>query len=121
MNAQQLVARFPQIPQIVYGHPVLEQLASTFGEYLQTAHKPSNCSSNQLTRDHHVYMKLIAPLEVLQYGFIKPETNLAKLEGYIAAYQADRDAFLAEMIPPSAAPVPGGCQGPDGDAGPPAG
>lgn len=112
MNARELLARFPQIPPSIHGHAVLDALASTFGEHLATAAKPSNCSAHQMTASHRIYMKLIAPLESLRFGLLKPERIVAQLEGFIQAYRKDSAAFLAEMIPSDTASVPGGCQGP---------
>lgn len=110
MTPEQLKARFPQIPPQLFGHPILDEIGATFGELLASASKPSNCSSNQMTRGHLTYMKLIAPMEVLKYGFIKPEQTVAKLQGFIEAYRADPAAFVAEMTG-GAADAPGGCEG----------
>jgi hypothetical protein len=61
MTIQELVRRFPEVPRDLHDEPLLEQFAEAFGDLLQVAQNPSNCSA-QYEATHHYYLKLIGPL-----------------------------------------------------------
>jgi hypothetical protein len=84
-----MLQRFPQIPASIRDHPIIAELATTFGPQLLTANKPSNCAAHQMTREHRVYVHLISPLEVLSYGFIRPEQSVARLRAWIEHFARD--------------------------------
>ncbi len=114
MDVQELIARFPEIPEVLHEKPVLKRYAQVFGDLLRTAWKPSACSADQQTAENLVYMKLIAPMEILAYGLSTPEKTVAQLEALLEAYRPDPEKFLAKLIPPDVAQAPGGCQGEEG-------
>jgi hypothetical protein len=114
MDVQELIARFPEIPEVLHEKPVLKRYAEVFGDLLRTAWKPSACSADQQTAENLVYMKLIAPMGILAYGLSTPEKTVAQLEALLEAYRPDPEKFLAELIPPDVAQAPGGCQGEEG-------
>ena len=111
MDTQELIARFPEIPEVLHEKPVLTRYAEVLGDLLRTAWKPTACSASQQTAENLVYMKLIAPMGILAYGLSTPEKTVAQLEALLEAYRPDPEKFLAELIPPDVAQTPGGCQG----------
>ena len=111
MTAAELIARFPQIPAVLRGEPVLERFAATFGDILRTAVKPSPCSASQQTAENHLYLKLVGPLELVAIGLATKERAIADREKLIAAAEQDRDRLLADLVPADAARRPGGCAG----------
>ncbi len=128
MDVQELITRFPEIPEVLHEEPILKRHAEVFGDLLRTAWKPSACSADQQTAENVVYMKLIAPMGILAYGLSAPEKTMAQLEALLEAYRLHPEKFLAELIPPDVAQAPGGCQGEEGpgtrvatasDSGPP--
>jgi hypothetical protein len=110
MDTQELIARFPEIPEVLHEKPVLTRYAEVFGDLLRTAWKPTACSASQQTAENLVYMKLIAPMGILAYGLSTPEKTVVQLEALLEAYRPDPEKFLAELIPPDVAQTPGGCQ-----------
>lgn len=114
MDVQELITRFPEIPEVLHEKPVLKRYAEVFGDLLRTAWKPSACSADEQTAENVVYMKLIAPMGILAYGLSAPEKTVTQLEALLEAYRPDPEKFLAELIPPDVAEAPGGCQGEEG-------
>ena len=114
MDVQELISRFPEIPEVLHEKPVLKRYAEVLGDLLRTAWKPSACSADQQTAENVVYMKLIAPMGILAYGLSAPEKTVTQLEALLEAYRPHPEKFLAVLIPPDVAEAPGGCPGEEG-------
>jgi hypothetical protein len=110
MRVEELIARFPEIPEVLRNDPVLETYADVFDGLLGKAIPPSACQGSEQTAGNAIYMKLIAPMKILGYGLSTPEKTAAKLEGLMKEHEEDAQKFLNEMIPPDVSPTPGGCQ-----------
>ncbi len=110
MRVEELISRFPEIPEVLRKDPVLETYADVFGGLLGKAVSPSACQGNQRTAENAIYMKLIAPMKILGYGLSTPEKTAAELEGLMKEHEEDAQKFLNEVIPPDVSPTPGGCQ-----------
>ena len=111
MNARELVARFPSVPRVLHGEPVLERFAVTFDELLQIAAKPSPCSAKQQTASNHAYMKLVGPLELVAFGLATKERAIADMQKLIERAEKDKKSLWAELVPASAPKQGGGCAG----------
>jgi len=98
MTVQELVRRFPEIPQDLHSEPLLAQFAAAFGALLQVAQNPSNCSA-QYEAGHHYYLKLIGPIKIYMYGLAKREKVLQQLQGLLDRYHADPAGFAASLLP----------------------
>ena len=53
MTVQELVARFPEIPQDLQGEPLLAQYAVAFGDQLRVARNPGACSAQHDAANHY--------------------------------------------------------------------
>ncbi len=100
MNVQELVARFPEIPEDLHGEEVLARFAGAFGEPLAIARKPSACSSGHDAGNHY-YMKLVNPIGIYRLGLMKREMLLAQIAGLVERQQAD-PRFAETLVPPDA-------------------
>jgi hypothetical protein len=98
MTVQELVCRFPEIPQDLHSEPLLAQFAEAFGDLLQVAQNPSNCAA-QYEAHHHYYLKLIGPIKVYMYGLSKREKVLRQLQELLDRYHADPAGFAASLLP----------------------
>ena len=111
MTARELIARFPSIPHSLHNEPTLVRFADVFDDLLRGAQKPTPCSASQQTAENYVFMKLIAPLELVALGLATPERAVSDMESLIDRAEDDREALLADLIPANAARRPGGCAG----------
>jgi hypothetical protein len=111
MTPRELIARHPSIPRSLLDEPALERFAEVFDELLRGAQKPTPCSANQQTAENHVFMKLIAPLELVALGLATPQRAVSDMESLIDRAEHDREALLADLVPADAARRPGGCAG----------
>jgi hypothetical protein len=98
MTVQELVHRFPEIPRDLHAEPILAQFAAAFGDLLQMAQNPNNCST-QYEAGHHYYLKLIGPLKIYMYGLSSREKVLQQLQALLERYQADPAGFTASLLP----------------------
>ncbi len=53
MTVQELVARFPEIPQDLQEEPLLAQYAVAFGDQLRVARNPGACSAQHDAANHY--------------------------------------------------------------------
>ena len=52
MTVEDLVEKFPEIPQSLHEEPLLKRFSDVFGELLQVARKPSPCSTQHDPENH---------------------------------------------------------------------
>jgi hypothetical protein len=97
MTIQELLHRFPEIPQDLRDEPLLAQFAETFGDLLQVAQNPTNCAT-AYEPGHHYYLKLIGPLKIYMYGLSTREKVRAQLQELLDRYQADPAGFAASLV-----------------------
>ena len=102
MTVQELVARFPEIPQDLHREPLLARLAEACGPLLQVARKPSNCTT-QYDAANQYYLKLIGPLAIYGYGLSTREKVLGQLQVLLDRQQADPAGFAASLLPANTA------------------
>jgi hypothetical protein len=98
MTVQELVYRFPEIPPDLHDEPLLAQFTETFGDLLQMAQNPSNCST-QFEPGHHYYLKLIGPMKLYMYGLSTREKVLGQMQGLLDNHAADPTGFAASLLP----------------------
>ncbi|MEE2753399.1 MAG: hypothetical protein VX910_05405 [Candidatus Latescibacterota bacterium] len=97
MTLTELTTRYPKIPVELHAEPVLQAFVDTFGSYLQTATKPSACSTDRIP-ENNAYMTLIAPIDIYGYGLSSRERVLEQLAELISRYEVSVDDFEADMF-----------------------
>lgn len=103
MDVQELIARFPEIPAVLHGEPLLARLAQSCGDLLGSARKPSPCSQEHDAANHY-YLKLIGPLALVSYGLSSPEKVRSQIQDLLDRQQADPQGFAASLLPADTAP-----------------
>jgi len=102
MTVQELVARFPEIPQDLQGEPLLAQYAVAFGDQLCVARNPGACSAQHDVANHY-YLKLMSPIRLYWYKLSTREKVLKQLQDLLEQYQADPQGFIASLVPQGSA------------------
>ena len=97
MTREELVGRFPEIPQDLHTETSLETFAQVFDRYLVSAAKPSACSDDW-NPENRAYMKLVGPMDIYRYGLSTRERVLQQIDELIGAYKASPDEFEREMM-----------------------
>ncbi len=97
MDVQELIARFPEIPEDLHAEEVMARFAAVFGEPLSIAQKPSACST-EYDAGNHYYMKLINPIGIYRLGLMKREMLLSQISGLVEKQQAD-SSFFETLVP----------------------
>ena len=97
MTVDELVIRFPEIPSDLHADPILADFAKVFDPYLQSAAKPSACSTDR-SPENQAYMKLIGPMDIYRYGLTSREKVTAQLAGFLEAYAVSSDQFEDAMF-----------------------
>lgn len=98
MTVQELIARFPEIPNEFHTEPLLAKFAATFADILRVAQDPSACSQ-QYSAGNHYYLKLIGPLKIYMYGLSTKEKVLKQMQDLLERYAADPEGFAASLLP----------------------
>ena len=98
MTVEELVAKFPEIPQNLHEEPLLKRFANAFGELLQVAHTPSPCSTHHDAANHY-YLKLIGPLSIHGYGLSSREKVLDQLQELLDRQTANPEGFASSLVP----------------------
>ncbi len=98
MTAEQLVARFPEIPRDFHEEPILSRFAEVFGDLLQVARNPSACATHHDAANHY-YLKLVGPVAIYNYGLSTRERVLAELQELLDRHQTDPGGFAASLLP----------------------
>ena len=99
MTVEELLTRFPEIPQNLHEEPLLKRFADAFGELLQVAHTPSPCSTHHDAANHY-YLKLIGPLSIHGYGLTSRDKVEEQLRDLVERRRADPEGFAASLLPP---------------------
>jgi hypothetical protein len=98
MTLQELVARFPEIPEDLHEEPLLAQFGKVFGEQLRVAQNPGACST-AYSAGNHYYLKLIGPMRIYMYGLSSREKVLAQLQELLARHRTDPVGLVAGLVP----------------------
>ena len=98
MTVQELVARFPEIPEDLHPESLLVEFAEAFDELLRVAQNPGACSA-QYDAGNHYYLKLIGPMRVYMYGLSTREKVLGEIKDLLDGYKADPDGFAERLLP----------------------
>src|SRR3989304_4837693 len=98
MTVQELVARFPEIPQDLQGEPLLAQYAVAFGDQLRVARNPGACSAQHDVANHY-YLKLMSPIRLYWYKLSTREKVLKQLQDLLEQYQADPQGCIKSLQP----------------------
>ncbi|MEE8151616.1 MAG: hypothetical protein V3W05_05170 [candidate division NC10 bacterium] len=109
MTVQDLVARFPEIPQDLHGEPLLAQYAEAFGDQLGIAKNPGACSAQHDAANHY-YLKLVGPMRLYWYKLATREKVLKQLQELLDQHRADPAGFVVSLVPDGA--VQGEVKGP---------
>ncbi|HEX9756560.1 MAG TPA: hypothetical protein VGB26_02015 [Nitrospiria bacterium] len=99
MTVQELVNRFPEIPQDLHNEPVLAQFAEACDEILRKAQKPSACSTEH-DAGNQFYLKLIGPLSIYRYGLSTREKVLSQLQEILDHQKTDPEGFSERLLTP---------------------
>lgn len=102
MTIQELVARFPEIPQDLRGEPLLAQYAEAFKDQLQVARNPGACSAQHDPANQY-YLKLIGPIRLYWYGLSTRERVLKQLQEMLDQHRADPAGFVTSLVPDNTA------------------
>ncbi|MGH7381792.1 MAG: hypothetical protein ACREKR_06105 [Candidatus Methylomirabilales bacterium] len=102
MTAQELVARFPEIPRDLHGEPLLAEYAAAFTDQLGIARNPGACSAGYDAANHY-YLKLMGPIRLYWYKLSTREKVLKQLQELLDQYRADPVGFVASLAPRDAA------------------
>ncbi|MCZ6874902.1 MAG: hypothetical protein O7G88_15460 [bacterium] len=98
MTVQELVMRFPEISPDLHDASWLVEFADAFGDLLQAAQNPSNCSA-EYEAGHHYYLKLIGPLKLYMYGLSSHEKVQGQVQELLNSYHADAAGFATSLLP----------------------
>ena len=104
MTADELLARFPEIPVDLREEPVLVEFADKLGGFLAVAQRPSPCSTGH-DAGNHLYLKLIGPISYYGYGLSTRERVIEDLRALIEQHEADPEGFAATLVPGDTVPV----------------
>lgn len=97
MTVQELSRLFPEIPQDLHDEPLLARYAETFGDLLQLAQNPTNCTADY-EPGHHYYLKLIGPMKLYMYGLSTREKVLGQLQELLSRHETDPSGFAASLL-----------------------
>jgi hypothetical protein len=98
MTVQELVSRFPEIPEDLHGEPLLAEYAEAFADQLLIARNPGACSA-QYDATNHYYLKLVGPIRLYWYKLSTREKVLKQLRELIDQHRADPAGFAASLVP----------------------
>ena len=98
MTVQELVMRFPEIMPDLRDEPWLAEFAEAFGDLLQVAQNPSNCSA-EYGPEHHYYLKLIGPLKLYMFGLSSRDKVAGQIQDLLSRYKKDPTGFPASLLP----------------------
>ncbi len=98
MSVQELMARFPAIPNGLHDEPLLARFAEAFADLLAVAQQPSPCSTSH-SAENHYYLKLVGPLAIHGYGLSSREKVLGQIQGLLDRQATDAEGFAASLLP----------------------
>ncbi|MFQ5846589.1 MAG: hypothetical protein ACE5IQ_02830 [Candidatus Methylomirabilales bacterium] len=102
MTIEELVARFPEIPEDLHGESLLAEYAEVFGDQLRIARNPGACSG-QYDAANHYYLKLVSPMRLYWYKLSTREKVLKQLQELLDQHRADPAGFVANLVPDNTA------------------
>ena len=110
MTIDELLARFPEVPQDLRDEPVLAEYAAAFGPLLRLARKPSPCMGQGGDMEHHVYTRLVNDLAIYGIGLARRERTVARLLATLEQYRKQPATFACTLVPRKAPGAPrAGC------------
>jgi|SRR5262245_13514688 len=95
---QELITRFPEIPQDLHGEPIVAKVAKSLQDLLRIARKPSPCATEH-DATNYFYLKIVGPMAIYGYGLIKRDKVLGQLKELLDRYHADPDSFAESLLP----------------------
>ena len=98
MTVQELVARFPQVPQGLHDEPLLARFGEAFSDLLLAAKQPSPCSTEH-DAGNHFYLKLIGPLAIHGYGLSTRMKVLGQIHELLDRQAANPQEFASTLLP----------------------
>tara|TARA_Y100000590_G_scaffold398307_1_gene480614 strand:- start:280 stop:618 length:339 start_codon:yes stop_codon:yes gene_type:complete len=101
MLVEEIVSRFPEIPDDLKEEPIFITFVNTFSDQLLVAQKPSNCSV-EYGAPNHYFMKLVNPIGIYKIGLMKKELLLSQLQSMSEEFEKDPQRFLASLVPENA-------------------
>jgi len=109
MTADELLARFPEIPSDLRDEPILTEYVSAFGPLLRMAQKPTPCMRDGGDAPHVFYTRLINDLAIYGVGLARRDRTLARLRATLDNYRKQPATYACTLIPRRApdAPPPG--------------
>ncbi len=96
---QELITRFPEIPQDLHGEPLVAKVAKSFQDLLRVARKPSPCATEH-DATNYFYLKIVGPMAIYGYGLVKREKVLSQLKELLDRFHADPENFAESLLPP---------------------
>lgn len=97
MTVQELVTRFPEIPQDLHGEPALAQFANVFHDLLLVANKPSACAEEHSEANKY-YLKLVGPMDIYRYGLFTRDRVLTEIQKLLEAHAQNPDTFSDTLL-----------------------
>ena len=112
MTVNELLARFPEVPNSLADEPLLAEFARRFDPMIRVARKPSPCVRDY-DADHVFYLKLINDLAIYGMGLAKREKTLARVQGLLDEKKKNPATYGCSLVPsrPRGAPRDLGCEG----------
>jgi hypothetical protein len=109
MTVDELLARFPEVPQDLRDEPVLAEYAAAFGALLRLARKPSPCMGQGGDMEHQFYTRLVNDLAIYGVGLARRDRTLARLQSTLDAQRKQPVTFACTLVPRKApgSPRPG--------------
>lgn len=97
MTVQELVTRFPEIPQDLHNEACLVQFADVFHDLLMVASKPSACSQEHSDANKY-YLKLVGPMDIYRYGLFTRERVLTEIQKLIDGQAQNPGTFSDTLL-----------------------
>ena len=110
MSADELLARFPEVPPDLRDEPVLQQYADAFGPLLRVAQKPTPCMRDGGDAEHAFYLRLVNDLAIYGVGLARRDRTLGRLSALLEQYRKQPATFACTLVPRKAPGAPrAGC------------
>lgn len=99
MTVDELLARFPEVPQDLRDEPVLAEYGAAFGALLRLARKPSPCMGQGGDMEHQFYTRLVNDLAIYGVGLARRDQTLARLQSTLDAQRKQPVTFACTWCP----------------------
>ena len=109
MTADELLARFPEVPRDLAQDAVLREYVEAFGPLLCLARKPTPCMRDGGDHQHAFYTRLVTDLAIDGMGLARRDRTLARLRATLDEYRRQPATFACTLVPrrPRGAPRSG--------------